>query len=334
MHYDAPAVHQISSSPRLFLPVAATIAALLLTACGGERGGSEASAASPKFLIAAFTTLIEWSPDGSRSVIYSGGAGTFARYPAVSPDGKQIAFSRQKVGAGTDNDVGADIVVLDRSSGEARELVHHPAPGQYLGSPMWVDGGKRLLYSVRGPDERGQPDLYIAGFDLSTGASRRIISAAAEPAISADGKKLTFVSLDSSLDSAELVTTNLDGSGRQTVVEVADGYVGILSAVFSPDGKRIAFAARRREEVTSRPLSGTADAHPGTYEIYMVNRDGSGLGPFADIDDINPSLSWSGDGKSLFVLGTSGIYQVESKGEKFERLGEGVGNAQFVWLPD
>lgn len=312
--------------------------------CGCSGGDGDDAAATlaeepqsggATFLLASFTTLAELRPDGSRAVLATAGAGAFIRYPAISPDGKMLAYSRQgaaTVGPNGVLDFGADIYLLPRAGGEPREVVHHAKPGQFLGAPIFVDGNSRLLYSSRGLDDTGQPELHIASVDLKSGASKIIIELASEPSISTDGRELVFVSYAGDYSGAILATTNLDGSNRRTVIPASANLEGIISPVFSPDGKRIAFAAMQKYTIVHSEGMGSTRAHPSTHDIWVVNRDGSQLRTFADLAEINPSLTWSGDGRWLYVLGQSGIWQIEAAGKDVTRVGQGYSNAQFVWL--
>src|SRR5881398_3058426 len=75
--------------------------------------------------------------------------------PAVSPDGKEIAFVS-----------GGDIWTVPSGGGEARLLVSHP---DYESRPLYSPDGKYLAFvSTR----TGNGDIYVV--DLQSGETRRI----------------------------------------------------------------------------------------------------------------------------------------------------------------
>src|SRR5437764_10529093 len=75
--------------------------------------------------------------------------------PAISPDGREIAFAS-----------GGDIWSVPASGGDAHLLVSHPATES---RPLYSPDGKQLAFmSTRA----GSPDIWI--LDFATGALRRL----------------------------------------------------------------------------------------------------------------------------------------------------------------
>ena len=68
------------------------------------------------------------------------------RYPAISPDGTQIAFCYM-----------GDIFIVPVSGGEARQLTSNPA---YDYMPVWSPDGSKIVFSS---DREGSLDLYYVG---------------------------------------------------------------------------------------------------------------------------------------------------------------------------
>ena len=53
----------------------------------------------------------------------------------------------------------------------------------------------------------------------------------------------------------------------------------------------------------------------------------------ADLKEDLPALTWSGDGKHIYVLGAAGLYDVNVETGAVNRLGEGAFHGQIVWAP-
>jgi Tol biopolymer transport system component len=141
----------------------------------------------------------------------------------------------------------------------------------------------RITYSdgdgiqVIEPDGSGQVQL-ISGRDPGY------------PAWSSDGAKIAFVR------GTSLFVTNADGSG-ETLVQgpINDSNYSFFSPSWSPDGNQLVFAA------------GFTSTRDGSYKLYVVNVDGSGLTKIPQGDHQDWWPSWSPDGtKIAFATGTVG----------------------------
>ncbi len=162
--------------------------------------------------------------------------------PALSPDGRMLAFVRSQ---GT----GMELRVMELATGEARTI----AAGAGYSQPSWSADGSRLVF------------VESAGFSAtivsvgSDGKSRTEIGQAgfwsARPNLSADGKWL-------------YVTANVAGVGN-VFRQGADGSASIpepltkltrhaSDGLLSPDGKWLAF--RRNKEIWIAPLADPASA--------------------------------------------------------------------------
>ena len=98
------------------------------------------------------------------------------RAPAISPDGRRIAFAATRDGA-------TRIHVIDISSGGDRVLIPEQG-GEY---PRWSPDGARLAFTASGP----RSGVFIA--DSAGGSISRVTSRRGRPAWSPDGARLVLV---------------------------------------------------------------------------------------------------------------------------------------------
>ena len=75
----------------------------------------------------------------------------FARFPAPSPDGKQVAFSWQ-----------GDLWLAPIAGGVAQRLTVHPA---YDFAPIWSPDGKKIAFTS---DRHGNDDVFVLHLDTGT----------------------------------------------------------------------------------------------------------------------------------------------------------------------
>ena len=101
---------------------------------------------------------------------------SWLRYPAVSPDGKTVAFSYK-----------GDIYLVDSEGGEARQLTSNPA---YDYSPVWSPDGRKLAFAS---DRYGNFDIFVIAVDGGVPSRVTTHSAKETPwTFTPDGKKILF----------------------------------------------------------------------------------------------------------------------------------------------
>ena len=127
--------------------------------------------------------------------------------PAISPDGKRIAFESDRSGS-------EEVWVADLDGSDAVQLSDFHA---HTGSPSWSPDGRRIAFDSRAS---GEAALYLV--DPSTALPRRISTngiPACVPTWSADGKWIYFTSV-----SSQSVRTRryLQGGSRRWNSRVSD----------------------------------------------------------------------------------------------------------------
>jgi TolB protein len=153
---------------------------------------------------------IEWvQPDGSgRETLASGFR------PAVSPDGKQIAFFRQVIGPDGDYQ-GSDVYAMDIATRQVRQLTtNHLAWPEKL---SWSPDGRHIVYS-------GDPGVAIV--DTVTGEVTAVdfgndYFIDASPVYSPDGSHIAFSGYDKTSGENGLFNVDSDGSNVRRISDLA-----------------------------------------------------------------------------------------------------------------
>jgi len=168
-----------------------------------------------------------------------------------------------------------------------------------------------------GSNRDGNSEIYVMDDDGT--AVRRLTNTLASdghPSWSPDGTRLAFVSDRDGGNGIYLM--NSDGTNVVRLAGVTGG-----NPIWSPDGNRIAFTGSRQGF---------------SYEIYVVNIDGSGLLNVTNNPQEDFAPAWSPDGKRLAFTsrrdnGTYSVYVVNVDGTGTRRVVEGY-SRDPAWSPD
>ncbi|HEY2150830.1 MAG TPA: amidohydrolase family protein [Vicinamibacterales bacterium] len=247
-------------------------------------------------------------------------------HPAVSPDGRQVAFAAL-----------GDLWVMP-VDGAPRRLTTDPALDT---DPAWSPDGTSLAYCS---DRSGAMNIWIA--DVESAAARQLThltAAATLPAWSPDASRLAFV----------------DADGQLQVVDVKSGAVRKIHdhlnepgrPSWSPDGSAVVvsslkvYSTRFREgtnQVLRVPLDGSGDRWfdpsphksigmredsgpiwspdgtqmaaivDGLLTAWPVGRDGAPLGPPRPLSsDLAGSPTWTGDSRQILYQTDAGLTLVD-----------------------
>jgi Tol biopolymer transport system component len=190
------------------------------------------------------------------------------RYPAWSPDGTKIAFTKEVYSAGN---YLTKIFVMNSDGTNVAQLTD----GTGAGRPAWSPDGAKIAFADQ--TENGL-EIFVMNSD---GTGQTMITSTSSnyaPAWSPDGSKIAFVA-ERDFD-REIYVMNVDGSNqtRLTFSPQDD-----LNPAWSPDGMRIAFDSFR----------------DFNREIYVMNADGSNQVNITNDPAIDAEPAWSPSGTKI-----------------------------------
>jgi len=226
--------------------------------------------------------------------------------PAISPDGKTVAFRRNSYAPGA-----AGIFVTGSNGKALTQLTQHPGDC----CPAWSPDGKTIAFSRISTDEYG---IYVV--NAAGGALRKIShedpsKKRGELAWTTDGKFIAF-SGDSPQGGSQVFLLSVEDSAVRPMTE-PQGQDRDWGPSFSPDGTRMAFvrangagfpeeifvmpltwAATPKAEITTRTGKASTEAglaRPANSAVrQLTNQRAAVMGPPA----------WSADGQSIIFSST------------------------------
>jgi TolB protein len=156
------------------------------------------------------------------------------RAPALSPNGKLLAFASNRSGYW-------DLYILNLEDGQTLRLTDTP---EYEGSPSWSPDNRWLAYEAYVADETGgNLEIFVRALDGSQDVVRLTDDPAADfaPAWSPSGRTIAFVSTRK--DGKDIWLANLDQSTNMFADVSRDPSLVEISPVWSPDGSKLAWTA-------------------------------------------------------------------------------------------
>lgn len=221
--------------------------------------------------------------------------------PAVSPDGRTLAFLRT-TGYATRDLYLVSLSDTVPSRAKARRVTNDRADA---GAPAWTPGGHEVVFSS---DRGGRRELWRVPV-TGRGNPVRLAWAsedAAEVSISPRGNRLAYAR---ETDSSSIWRVFIDSESRTPPVRVTATTRRDIFPHPSPDGKRIAFQSDRS----------------GVNEVWICDEDGSNAVQLTSFGKgWSGSPRWSPDGRTIAfdsnVEGNWDIWAIRSEGGRPVRL--------------
>jgi Tol biopolymer transport system component len=221
-----------------------------------------------------------FSPDGGRLIFQSTRTGIACDQIF---DGSNVRRVSPGTGRATCGFFYPDGVSFLYASTHAAAPECPPRPGYERGY-VWPVYPTYDIYRVRGPVAAPERLTNAAGYD-------------AEATIAADGSIVFTSTRDGDI---EIYSMNADGSGQRRLTHRPGPDGG---PVFSPDGRLIVFRGRAlapgAELDDYRLLLKEHLWRPTTLEIFVMNRDGSGVRQVTRLGGANFAPAWHPDGRRI-----------------------------------
>jgi TolB protein len=227
--------------------------------------------------------------------------------PALSPDGKKIAFTGVRDGSN-------GIFVANIDGTELKRLTQNPLSGSY---PAWSPDGTRIAFGSSVTNAQGRPSVQLFIMNADGSGVQRVTTGAggsAAGALSAswspDGSSIAFEGLGNT--GTGICTVEATG-GPGTCVKLPNWphIAAGTEPAWSPDGTLLAFDVQRAH---------LDDQGHGVPDWHGVGTIGLGGGEPAQLVELGQSASWSPDGSQMVLVLTGDLYTVNADGSSLHQL--------------
>ena len=238
----------------------------------------------------------------------------------------QIAFSSNRDGD-------SEIYVMAADGGNLQRLTENRNNDW---SPSWAPDGKRIVFTSDrdGHFMNGIPTTEIYVMDADGSNQQNLTNnpfSDSSPSWSPDGNRIAFDSNRDGPFNREIYMIDADGRNLQRITNNPDddGWADDRYPSWSPDGKRIAFGARRDGHFENK--------FAVTYEIYVMDADGGNQRRLTENRNNDRYPSWSPDGERIvFTADRKGnfeqfdIYVMDADGGNLQNLTQ---HRAWDWRP-
>jgi Tol biopolymer transport system component len=247
--------------------------------------------------------------------------------PAISPDGRLIAFTSTRDHRGDGIDA-HEIYVMNADGSGQRRITENSLPDF---SPDWLADGRIVFWRCREgtsncaltavrPDGDSEETLYESD-DSVYGVSP-----------SPDGSKIAYAraNVEAAPANSEIYVVDVE-TGNETRLTDSPGVEGI--GPWSSDGSRLLFESDRDKHGACL----FHDCVGYASEIYVMNTDGSGEGRLTDTTEQELFPTWSPGGERVLFARIRDddddyeLYVMNADGSCAERLTE---NKAWDWMAD
>ena len=244
--------------------------------------------------------------------------------PSLSFDRKQVLFALTK-GSDPKTGFGTDIYAVNLDGTDLRAVVAHESENVFYDTPRYEPSGTFLYFHrnaaiVKNGTYIGN-ESTIERLNLKTGERARILTDAADPSVSPDGKLLAFIHLNKDGQSENVWVANSDGTNAHVLFK--DTFFYIQAPRFSPTTGDIVFCGAGHAAPKASDRYVPHAAHLGIpSEIFVVRSDGTGLRSLAQTgDDTFPA--WSLDGSRIAYVSTGGFFEMSTSDFSIKTLASG-----------
>lgn len=267
----------------------------------------------------------------------------------VSADHKQLIMSYATPSDAKSLGVPALYSMPLDGSAPPKLLFAPPSKDDQYFQPLWASvSGKDYLYYSRaqskGPSKAGTQNLAIDLYRMALpdGPQEKIAGSAFWPAVSSDGTRLVYVSIDENNGTNKLVSASPDGTNAHDIAATGAWIPHYIDApAFLPDDKTVLFSAISLAQASAPTwldqLMGVtvASAHNVPSDWWSVPVDGGAVTQLTHLQTTALFASMLPDHQHIASYSGGGLFVMNLDGTSVQMLNQDSGGipSSLHWIP-
>ena len=266
-------------------------------------------------------------------------------YATISPDARNIVMSYALPAQPNSSTPRILYIMPLDATIDPQPLFTPPTPDDRYIQAEWSPDGEYIYYAhydnkIRLPGQL-DPVYDIVRMKHPDGQPEKVTANAFWPRISADSKKIVYISINPESARNELYVANADGSSAEQITFSGSFSPDIIDApIFSPDGKSIILSVPSPVQAYQpnwfEKLLGiqVAQAHDVPSDWWSVSITGGMPTQLTNIQTINLFASISPDRKRIASVSGEGLFVMELDGSHLTQLIADPGvHGTVSWIP-
>jgi len=225
-------------------------------------------------------------------------------------------------------------------SGNPQPIIQNQNPNEAHYNPTWSPDGKTIYAShfVRGSgDQNTSGDFSIDRVTLD-GHVQTILKNALWPAVSPDGSRISYLTVNPANNQNELYMADITGANPVPVLSPG-AYPAVDDHFYTPDGKSIIFSAVNQVPAPTPTLFDrifgidVVSAHNVPSDWYSVSLESGKVIRLTHIEDTGMYAALSPDGKHVAFISQTGLYVMNLDGSDLTQLSSLIASGSVDWIP-
>jgi Tol biopolymer transport system component len=264
----------------------------------------------------------------------------------LSPDGQTLLLAyTPPPDLNNPNSVSSSLYTLPADGSQDPQTLFEDSGNRiYYFSPWWSPDGRSIYYgryiypANQGTPASEQVGYFLTRYALPDGPAQDLLTDVLTVRISADGKRLFYISMNPATALSNLYASDADGATATSLLPGGESWI-IDSLAVAPDGESVVFSSASDGPVESSSswwdrLMGVsvAQAHNLPTDLWIV-KIGEDPQQITHLADYGFFMAYSPDGQYIVFACSSGVFIIRPDGSELTQIISDPFSGSLQWVP-